>query len=161
MTSQKLILQRCWGLCCITLLNNLVCSPFCTFHPEQQNSDSSPTCFCYKISERTLLEYAFCSQLGKGISGVEADFRRTSHRGCTYLWVFPIPYAYNAIFKTITRQSHPHINKPQILNSLRNMKDWKYAKTKVFGLIFILCRNNSLVRHFEHDVADTCRASLI
>lgn len=40
------------------------------------------------------------------------------------------------------------------------MKNWKHAKTKVFGLIFILCRNNSPVRHTEHDVADTCRASL-
>lgn len=121
---------------------------------------SSPTCFCYKISERTLLEYVFCSKWGKGISGVEADFRRTSHRGCTYLWVFPIPYFYNAIFKTSTRQSDPYINKPQILNSLRNMKNWKYAKTKGFGLIFILYRSNFPVRHIEHGVADTCRASL-
>lgn len=160
MTSPKLILQRCWGLCIITMLINLLCSPFCTIHPEQQDFDSSPTCFCYKISERTLLEYVFCSQWGKVISRVEADFRRTPQRGCTYLWVFPILYSYKVIFKTITRQSEPYIYKPKILNSFRNLKNWKYAKTKGFSLIFILCRINSPVRHIEHEVADTCRASM-
>lgn len=157
---QELIPQRCWGLSIITMLDNFLCLPLYTIHPEPQNFDSSPTRFCYKISERILLEYVFCSQWGKGVSRVEADFRRTSHRGWTYLWVFPIPYSYKAIFKTIIRQSDPYIYKPKLLNSLRNMKNWKYAKSKVFGLLFILCRNNSPVRHIEHDVADTCRASM-
>lgn len=88
-----------------------------------------------KLVKGTLLEYVFCSQWAKGISGVEADFRRTSHRGCTYLRVFPIPYSYKAIFKTITRQSDPYINKRKILKKHEKIGN---MQKQTFLVLFLL-----------------------